>query len=380
MSGFASERGRRRLAWLATIAVGLIVIVVLLPRRLSRPDDASSKTPAAVDAVRVGERGQLIIERGSSIAGKLEYQRCEPQRVSYPRLTVTGNILARRGTSRGKDAWQFASAEIASAYADYLKADAEANLAERQRSNVLNLTALQTKRAEEFRARVQRLVETGTEATRELVNAEAQAAQTKLEGERAAFEATSNVSVAQRAREAAQQQLVQAGLQPEVLNVASEGTAILAAEVPEARMNAVHEHEACAARFYGVPDIEFDGEVTRLAPVVSAERRTLAVLVALTDTEARLRPGMFGEVALGTNERDAILVPADAVIHIADRDYVIARRDSGAWTVTQVHVGEPHGGQIEVLDGLAAGGEVVGSGAVLLKRHAVAALAGSAAP
>lgn len=380
MTTSSTDTKRRRLAWIATGAVALVVIFVLMPRRLSQPDDAQGATPAAAEAVRLGERNQLIIDPGSAIESKLNYEVLKTERVSYPRLTVTGNILARRGTARGKDAWQFASAEIASTYADYLKADAEAVLAERQRASVNNLTALQSKRADDFRARVQRLVETGTEATRELVNAEAQAAQTKLEGERAVFEATSNVAEAMRAREAAQQQLVQAGLQPEVLAAASEGTAVLAAEVPEARMGVVHEHEPCAAQFYGMPDVKFQGEITRLAPVVSTERRTLGVLVALADPDARLRPGMFGEVALGTNERDALLVPADAVIHIGDTDYVLTRRDSGPWTVTPVHVGEPHSGRIEIMEGLESGSQVVGSGAVLLKRHAVAALSGSSAP
>jgi len=357
-----------------------VLVFVVLPRRLHQGEGANAKGSATPDAVKIIDKSEISIDPASAIANKLNFQKVDAKLVSYPRFIVTGNILARRGTARGKDAWQFASSDIAAAYADYLKADAEVELAEREKSNVTSLTTLQTKRAEDFRARVQRLVETGTEATRELVNAEAQAAQTKLEGERSVFEATSNVAVAQRAREAAQQQLVQNGLQPEVLAAAQAGTAILAAEVPEARMGVAAEHDPCTAKFYGMPDVTFNGEVTRLAPVVSTERRTLGVLVALADPGERLKPGMFGEVALGTNERNAILIDADGVIHIGDNDYVFLRRDNGPFHITVVHVGEPHEGRIEVIDGVNPGDEVIGSGAVLLKRHAVAALAGNSAP
>ena len=374
-------RSRRWFAWSAMVATGIVLAFVVMPRRLHQSDGVSAKpASSAADAVKIVGKDAIVIDPNSAIAAKLNFIKVTDQLVSYPRLTVTGNILARRGTARGKDAWQFASSDIAAAYADYLKADAEVELSERERANVVSLTALQTKRAEDFRARVQRLVETGTEATRELVNAEAQAAQTKLEGERAVFEATSNVSVATRAREAAQQQLVQNGLEPEVLAAAAAGSAILAAEVPEARMGVAKEHDPCTAKFYGIPDVIFSGEVTRLAPVVSRERRTLGVLVALADPGERLKPGMFGEVALGTNERNAILIDADGVIHIGDKDYVFARRDSGPFHITAVQVGEPHEGRIEIIEGVAAGDEVIGSGAVLLKRHAVAALAGNSAP
>ena len=300
-----ADKTRRRYAWGATIATLGVVAWVMIPKHGARHHDEHAAAPAAPVEVVTIVNGELQIAAGSALEQKLGLTKVVTESVTYPRLVVSGNILARRGTARGKDAWQFASGEIASAYSDYLKADAEAELAQRQRGNVSDLTSLQTKRAEEVRARVQRLVETGTEATRSLVTAEADAAKARLEGERAVFEATSNYTAAARSREAAQQQLVQAGLQPEVLAAAKEGAAILAGDVPEARMDVVHEGEACSATFYGIPDVTFTGIVTRVAPVVSAERRTLGVLVALDDPQTRLKPGMFGEVGLGTNARDA---------------------------------------------------------------------------
>ena len=375
------EKSRIRYAWGATIATLAVVIYVIIPKHGARHHGQPASAPSApADVVTIAGPGELAIADGSALEHKLGLVKVENENVTYPKLVVSGNILARRGTARGKDAWQFASGAIASAYADYLKADAEAELAQRQRNNVQDLTTLQTKRAEEVKARVQRLVETGTEATRSLVTAEAEAAQTRLEGERAVFEATSNLAAATRSREAAQQQLVQAGLQPEVLAAAHEGAAILGGDVPEARMDVVKEGEQCNARFYGMPDNTFQGVVTRVAPVVSPERRTLGVLVALDDPDDKLKPGMFGEVGLGTSARSALLVPADSVVHIGETDYVLVRRDNGRLKVTPVHVGEPHEGRIEIVEGLTPGVEVVGSGAVLLKRHAIAALTGTAIP
>lgn len=94
----------------------------------------------------------------------------------------------------------------------------------------------------------------------------------------------------------------------------------------------------------------------------------------LNDQEGRLRPGMYAEISLGTDPRQAILAPADGVLHIGDSDYVLIEAGSGLWRVTKVRVGERAGEQVEILDGLQDGQRLIGNGAILLKPLVVEAL------
>lgn len=113
---------------------------------------------------------------------------------------------------------------------------------------------------------------------------------------------------------------------------------------------------------------------SRLAPTLSKERRTLRVVFELSDPEGRLRPGLFADVGLGTERREVVTVPAEAVLHIGRADYVLVETKGGEYRVTEVRVGEPHGPRLEIRSGLAPEGRVVGGGAILLKPLAVQAL------
>jgi hypothetical protein len=83
---------------------------------------------------------------------------------------------------------------------------------------------------------------------------------------------------------------------------------------------------------------------------------------------------MFADVGLGTTEREALLVHAEALLHVGRGDFVLVRSEQSPWRVQEVEVGEDHGDLVELLQGVAAGQEVVAGGAVLLKPVVVQAL------
>lgn len=93
----------------------------------------------------------------------------------------------------------------------------------------------------------------------------------------------------------------------------------------------------------------------------------LRVLFDLNDPSGDLKPGMFAEVGLGTDERDSLMVPAAALLHLGSKDYVLVADGDDHWRVAEVAVGESHDEAYEVLDGLKAGDRVLANGAVLLK-------------
>jgi multidrug efflux pump subunit AcrA (membrane-fusion protein) len=76
---------------------------------------------------------------------------------------------------------------------------------------------------------------------------------------------------------------------------------------------------------------------------------------------------MFAEVGLGTDERDALLIPAEALLHAKLDDYVMAAADGGRWKPVPVRVGLQHHDDFEVEQGLPAGATIITRGAILLK-------------
>src|SRR5262249_47055377 len=155
---------------------------------------------------------------------------------------------------------------------------------------------------------------------------------------------------AQRNEAALARQLLQAGVDPALLGQYRSGVVIVVADVPESKVGLARVGQGCRARFYGYPEQEFSGKVASLTPVLSKERRTLRVLFALDDSAGLLKPGMFADIGLGTDARQALLVPADAVVHVGQSDYVMAAGEPNMWRIVEVKVGAQYGRRIEILE------------------------------
>jgi hypothetical protein len=236
------------------------------------------------------------------------------------------------------------------------------------------LTAAQLNSQGKAVERLRKLVATGTEAVRDLSAAEAGLLQSQLEGQKAIFEAESALTQAKHSHADLERHLLQAGVDPALLEKVPTGASLVMADVPEVRLGLVAAGQACEARFYGLPNQSFKGVVRSLAPALSPERRTLRVFFELNDQDGKLKPGMYAEIGLGTDPRQAVLAPADGILHIADADYVLTEAGPGSWRVTAIQVGERAGEREEILDGLKGGERIIGSGAILLKPLVVQSL------
>src|SRR5205085_1314404 len=106
-------------------------------------------------------------------------------------------------------------------------------------------------------------------------------------------------------------QLQQAGLDPALLTSVTSDVDIVMADVPERFLGTVKVEQQCQAEFFGIPKQLFRGKVKSIAPVISKERRSLRVLFTIEDLNDQLRPGMFAEIGLGIDEREALLAPSE---------------------------------------------------------------------
>ncbi len=96
------------------------------------------------------------------------------------------------------------------------------------------------------------------------------------------------------------------------------------------------------------------------------QSRTYKVRLELTNPGAVLRPGMFVRVDVPHASIGTLQVPASAVIDTGTRKVVYLRAPDGAFFARVVRTGAEAGDQVEILDGIRPGDEVVAHGAFLL--------------
>lgn len=148
------------------------------------------------------------------------------------------------------------------------------------------------------------------------------------------------------------------------------GSVWLNAAVPEAQAGTVRIGQAANATLAAFPGQTFAGRVIAILPTTQAESRTLTVRIELSNRGGRLRPGMFASVALGGDQRQALLVPSEAVIRTGARTLVMLALSDGRYRPAEVRTGREGGGKTEILQGLSVGEKVVASGQFLLDSEA----------
>jgi RND family efflux transporter MFP subunit len=114
------------------------------------------------------------------------------------------------------------------------------------------------------------------------------------------------------------------------------------------------------------PKEAFTGTVSNIAPVLDARTRTVAVQIEVPDPQAKLKPGMFAQLAIQVGQRAATLVvPKEAILLLGSVD-PSAPVQSVVYTVNEgrvhkqvVSVGVTDGKNVEILQGLQEGADLV---------------------
>ena len=148
------------------------------------------------------------------------------------------------------------------------------------------------------------------------------------------------------------------------------GTVWLEAALPEVQAAAIQPGQAVEARFAALPGEVVKGRVAAILPEGNRETRTLRVRIELPNPGQRLKAGLFAQVSLRGPQRQALVVPAEAVIRTGKRTLVYLSEPPGRFRPVEVEVGEQVDDRIVVRSGLSAGQQVVGSGQFLIDSEA----------
>jgi len=145
----------------------------------------------------------------------------------------------------------------------------------------------------------------------------------------------------------------------------------LVASVPQGAIGGLKPGATARVSFPAFAGENFAGRIDAILPAANLANRTVDVRVALDNRDGRLRPGMTGDVALSAAAaKDAITVPAEAVIRTGRRALVIVAGDNGGFEPVEVTLGAAFGDRLEITSGVAEGQRVVASGQFLIDSEA----------
>ncbi len=225
---------------------------------------------------------------------------------------------------------------------------AEANLRER-RSRFARLEALAASQAV-------------SEVELEEIQAQLQVSEAQVNSARARLEDT--VIRAPFSGEMGLRRVSVGGLvQPSTVIATLDDIAVMKLEfsVPEEYLGVVREGLAIRAAAAAWPERMFDGAVVSVDSRVDPMTRSLAVVALLPNEDRALKPGMFLKVDISRRRENVVLVPEATLVPRRGRQFVYVVEEGRA-VERQVTLGSRRPGQVEIVDGLKPGEQIVTQG------------------
>jgi cobalt-zinc-cadmium efflux system membrane fusion protein len=282
---------------------------------------------------------------------------------------ATGRVVeikARLGdiVKKGQLLMRVQSADIAAAFSDYRKAQADEKLASAQleRAKLLyekgafSLNDYQTAEDVENKARVD--VETAAEHLRVLGSP-----LDHPSGIVDVYAPVSGVITDQQVTNAAGV----AGLgSPNPFTISDLSHVWILCDVYENDLASVHVGETAEIRLNAYPDKVFRGVIANIGPILDPNLRTAKVRIEV-ENPGMMKLGMFVTAMFhGEKKETHAAVPGDAILHLHDRDWVYVPAGDKTFRRVEVTAGETLPNKMqEILAGVKAGQQVVKNALVL---------------
>ena len=103
-----------------------------------------------------------------------------------------------------------------------------------------------------------------------------------------------------------------------------------------------------------------------ISPTLSNTTRTVTIRSSVSNTDGRLKPGMFATLAIAADQGDRLAVPDDSVIDTGTRKIVYVDKGEGIFEPREVTTGLKTGGLTEILEGVAPGEKVAAAANFLI--------------
>jgi membrane fusion protein, heavy metal efflux system len=154
---------------------------------------------------------------------------------------------------------------------------------------------------------------------------------------------------------------------PNLFTIADLSKVWVVCDVYENDLPFVHVNEFADIRLNAYPNMNLKGRVDNIGPSLDPNIRTAKVRLEVSNPGSVLRLGMFVTATFhGLNKEIRTSVPANAILHLHDRDWVYVPAPSGKFRRVEVVSGKMLPGNLqEIVSGLRTGQQVVANALVL---------------
>lgn len=154
----------------------------------------------------------------------------------------------------------------------------------------------------------------------------------------------------------------------ELLTIADISSVWVLADVYEKDLAKIRRGADVTIRVETYPDRTFTGQVQYISDLIDPATRTAKVRAVIANRDGALKLDMFARISVPTTEqREAMVVPVDAVQQIDNQPVVFVRQSGTRFERRDVTLGPSAGDVVEVLGGVKPGETVVAAGSFYLK-------------
>ncbi len=148
--------------------------------------------------------------------------------------------------------------------------------------------------------------------------------------------------------------------------------------VPELQQARIAPGQTIAVAADALPGESFTADVSALNPSIDVNGRALQVRADLDNRALKLRPGLLVRIQVKGTPRQAVMVPEAAIVQRGEKVFVYVIRDGKAKEIL-VRPGRRLAAQVEIVEGIAVGDEVVTAGNTRLADGATVEVVSTAA-
>jgi len=153
----------------------------------------------------------------------------------------------------------------------------------------------------------------------------------------------------------------------EIFSITDASKMWIIAEVFETQQAWIKKGQSAEIRIAAYPDKKWEATVDYIYPELDPKTRTLKVRLNLTNDGNLLKPNQLTQVTiLGGAHKDILKIPREALIITGERETVIKSLGNGRFQSANVKIGMQQNNEIEILEGLNEGEEMVVSGQFLI--------------
>jgi membrane fusion protein, heavy metal efflux system len=148
---------------------------------------------------------------------------------------------------------------------------------------------------------------------------------------------------------------------PNLFTIADLSMVWILCDVYENDLGIVGIGDAAEIRLNAYPDQIFRGVVQDISRVLDPNTRSAKVRVVLRNPNGSLRPGMFAVATFRSRRsRPRLVVPGTAILRLQDRDWIFRKEGDQRFRRVEVHaLGEAGSGMVQVQDGLKPGDQII---------------------